>query len=140
MFINVYKQNKRTQKEILEVLLLLLLLKPAAQAKASNTKLFINCFRNPTNTCGTENFKKGEGSNQRLTIQSFGVKHNVGKIILRIRTWAGRKNFQIGTFYTLILQTQWMSCSRNSDVSNSGCRSNLIKNTLFIKCQLLERP
>ena len=33
----------------------LLLLKPAAQAQVGNTKLFINCFRNPTRTCAAEN-------------------------------------------------------------------------------------
>ena len=36
----------------------LLLLKPAAQAQAGKTKLFINCFRNPTSTCATENKTK----------------------------------------------------------------------------------
>ena len=32
---------------------LLLLLKPAAQAKVGRINLFINYFRNPTSTCGT---------------------------------------------------------------------------------------
>ena len=47
---------------------LLLLFKPAAQAQVGKTKLFINCLRNPTNTCATEKLKKQtHGSNQRLT-------------------------------------------------------------------------
>ena len=37
------------------VLLLLLLLKPAAHAQVGKTKLFVNCFRNPTSTCATKN-------------------------------------------------------------------------------------
>ena len=37
------------------IMLLLLLLKPAAQAQVGKTKLFINCLRNHTGTCITEN-------------------------------------------------------------------------------------
>ena len=36
---------------------LLSLLKPAAQAKVGKPKLCINCLRNPTSTCVTENLK-----------------------------------------------------------------------------------
>ena len=34
--------------------LLLLLLKPAAQAQVLKTKLFIHCLQNPTSNCATE--------------------------------------------------------------------------------------
>ena len=45
---------------------LLLILKPAAQAQVGKTKLFINCFRNPTSTCVTKKRRKdNSGSNQR---------------------------------------------------------------------------
>ena len=52
---------------ILLLLLLLLLLKPPAQAQVGKTKLFINCFRNPTSTGATEKENTTQGSNQRLT-------------------------------------------------------------------------
>ena len=49
-------------------LLLLLLLKQAAQAQVRKTKLVINCLRNSTSTCATaEKLKKQtRGSHQRL--------------------------------------------------------------------------
>ena len=37
------------------MIIILLLLKPAAQAQVGKTKLILNCFRNPTSTCATEN-------------------------------------------------------------------------------------
>ena len=68
-------------------LLLLLLVKPAAQAKVGKTKLFINCFRNPTSTCATENWTKHHSGKHRTvdctleSIQRSSVKHSVGKVI-----------------------------------------------------------
>ena len=40
-------------------MVLLLLLKPAAQAQAGRTKLFINCLSNPTSTCTHESGPAG---------------------------------------------------------------------------------
>ena len=34
---------------------------PAAQAQVGNTKLFINCFRNPTSISVTENLRELKG-------------------------------------------------------------------------------
>ena len=61
------------------LLLLLLLLKPAAQAQVGKTKLFINCFRNRTSTCATENWRETQlmevanGWLHTLFNQSMGV-------------------------------------------------------------------
>ena len=57
--------------------MLLLLLKPAAQAQAGK-KLFINCFRNPTSTVPRKTEENTtQGFNQRLTTplnpSSFGM-------------------------------------------------------------------
>ena len=72
--------------------LLSLLLKTAAQVQVGKTKLFINCFRNPTSTCATENWRKNYSWKQPTVdcmlehIQRSGIKqcregHN--------RTWTG---------------------------------------------------
>ena len=51
--------------------MLLLLLKPAAQAKVGKTKLIINFFRNPTCICATENWRKhNSGSVARVHVLS----------------------------------------------------------------------
>ena len=67
----------------IKLLLLLLLLKPAAHAQVGKTQLFINCFRNLQKT--EENTT--QRSNQRLTapwnLSSVPVSnvHSVGEVI-----------------------------------------------------------
>ena len=51
-------------KNEIMIFILVLLLKPVVGAKVGKTKLFINCFRNPTSTCATENCKKHNSGNQ----------------------------------------------------------------------------
>ena len=65
---------------------LLLLLKPTPQAHEGKTKLFINCFRNPTITCATENWRNHNSGKQPTVdctlepIKRSGIKHHVGKV------------------------------------------------------------
>ena len=65
----------------------ILLLKPAAQAQVGKTKLSINCFRNSTSTCDTENWRKHNLRKQPTVdcslepIQRSGVEHSVGRVI-----------------------------------------------------------
>ena len=56
----------RHGKELL-LLVLLLLLKPAAQAQVGKTKLFINCFATPQAPAPHKTEKQTHMSNQRLT-------------------------------------------------------------------------
>ena len=78
------------------LLLLLLLLKPTAQAKVGKIKLFINLFRDPTNNCATENWKKHNLWKQlKLActlkpIQHSGANHSVKGMSFHTRSWAGR--------------------------------------------------
>ena len=59
---------------------------PAAQVQVGKTELLINCFRNPTNTCATENWRKFNSGRQPMVdctfkpIQRSDVKHSVGKV------------------------------------------------------------
>ena len=61
----VVREEVRLQR--IKTTLLLLLLKLAAQAWVGKTRLFINCFHNPTSNCETKTEKQTQGSNQRLT-------------------------------------------------------------------------
>ena len=60
---------------------------PATQALVGKTKLFRNCFRNPTSTCVTENSEKHNYGKQPTVdcflkpIRHSGAKHSVGKYI-----------------------------------------------------------
>ena len=94
---------------MLVILLLLLLLKPAAQAQVGKTKLFINCFRNPTSTCTTENWKKTiQGRNQwsaaPLNLSTFWYQTQCREGYSTQESGQAGNTLQIGTFYTLILR------------------------------------
>ena len=75
----------------MNVYLLLLLLKPAAEAQVGKTRQFLNCFLNPTSTWATENWRKHNSGKQPSVdctpkpIQRSGVKTSDGKAIPR--TW-----------------------------------------------------
>ena len=80
--------------------LLLLLLKPAAQAQVENTKLFINC-------CTHE------------PIQHSGVKCNVGKVIPHSNLSRQERPSKLGRSTPWYFKPQWMSRGRSSGMSNS---------------------
>ena len=93
------------------LLVLLLSLKPTAQAQVGKTKFFIYYFRNPTSTCVTETgANTTQGSNQRLppplNLSSVLVSNTVYRKSFHIEPEPEGKTYQIGTFYTLILQTK----------------------------------
>ena len=92
MTVSIHYHMCKISDQIIEwklLLLLLLLLKPAAQAHVRKTKLFINWFRNSISTCATENSRKHNSGKKPTVdrtlkpIQRAGVKHSVGKVILR---------------------------------------------------------
>ena len=43
---------------LLVIIIIIIIINPAAQAQVGKTKLFINCFRNPTSTSVTEKWGK----------------------------------------------------------------------------------
>ena len=104
----------------------LLLLKPAAQAQVGKIKLFINCFRNPTSTCETKNWRKHNSGKQPTVdctlelIQLSGVKHRVGKVILHSNLGRQERPSKLGRSTPWYFKLQWMSCGRSSDMSNSN--------------------
>ena len=68
------------------MIILLLFLKLAPPASVSKTKSFINCFRNPSSTCATENWKHNSGKQRTINcflkpIYRSGVKLSAGKVI-----------------------------------------------------------
>ena len=105
-----------------------LLLKPAAQAQVEKTKLFINCFRNPTSTCAAENWKNElREATYCLSwidcslkpIKRFGVKHSVGKVIPNTSLGRQETPCKLRSSTHWYFKLKWMWCSRSSSMSNS---------------------
>ena len=91
-------------------LILLLLLKPAAQAQVGITKSFVNCFRNPASTCATGNWKTPlrEASTVDCSLNSIQLLLCQTQCMEGYSTYElgpARNTLQIGSFYTLILRT-----------------------------------
>ena len=85
-------------------ILLLLLLKPAAQTQVGKTELFINCLCNPTSTCATENSRKHHSGKQPTVdctlepIQRSGVK-KCTECHSTFEPGPAGNTLKIGTFY-----------------------------------------
>ena len=66
---------------------IIIIIKTSSTGTSGKTKLFINCFRNPTSTCATENWRKHYSGKQPTVdwyfepIQRSGVKHRAKKVI-----------------------------------------------------------
>ena len=77
---------------------LLLLLKTAAQAQVGKIKVFINCFRNPTSSLVTENWRKHNSGKQPTVDCSLepdhcsGVKHSIGKVKVKVKSSMARSH------------------------------------------------
>ena len=108
------------------ILLLLLFLKPAAQARAGKTKLYIKCFRNLTITCATENWGKHNSLKQPTV-----ALHPWTQIVFwcQIKCREGHSSFepgpagnalQIGTFTPWYFKQQSKSCGCSSSMLNSS--------------------
>ena len=54
---------------VLFTLIIIIIIKTNSTAQVGKTKLFINCLRNPTSTCSTENWKPNSG--KQPTIDCF---------------------------------------------------------------------
>ena len=97
-------------------------IKTSSTGPSGKTKLFINCFRNPTSTCATENWRKPNLGKQPTVdcivepIQRSGVKHCVGKFIPH----SNLCSHETPWYFKL----QWICCDRSSGMSNSS-RSRL---------------
>ena len=94
------------------------------QAQEGKTKLFINCFRNPTSTCATEIWRKHNSGKQPTVdctlepIHRAGVKHSVGRSF-HIRTWAGRK----GPANLDVLHLDTSNSNRSAAAAARVCRT-----------------
>ena len=71
------------------------------------TKLFINCFRNPTSTCATKNWRKHNSGKQLhpWNHPAFRCQTQYGECDSTFEPEPAGKTKQIGTFNTFILQT-----------------------------------
>ena len=107
-------------------IIIILLLKPPAQAQVWKTKLFINCFRNHTSTCATENWRKHNSGEQPTVdcplepIQRSGVKNSVGKVISQSNLSRQERPSKLGRSTPSYFKLQWMSSGRSSEMSNSS--------------------
>ena len=87
---------------------------------------FINCSRNPTSTCTTENWRKHNSGKQPTVdctlnpIQRSGVKHSVGKVIPYSIIGRQETPWKLEVSSPWYFKLQWMSCSRRSGMSNSS--------------------
>ena len=80
-----------------------LLLKPAVHSQVGKTKLFINCFHNPTSNCATEKRRKHNCTLE--TNPAFQCQTRCTEDHSTVKPEPAGKTLKIGTFYILILQT-----------------------------------
>ena len=115
---------------LLLLLLLLLLLKTTPQAQVEKTTFFIRCFRNPTSTCVTVNWRKHNSGKQPTVdcipepIQRSGIKHSVGKVIPHSNL---RRQ---GTCYKLGRATPWyfkLQCLKLQTNTSNWHRRTILK-------------
>ena len=110
---------------ILLLLSFLLLLRPAAQAQVGNTKLPVNCFRNPTSTYATKNWRKHNSRKHPPVdctlepIQRSGVKHCVGKVIPHSNLGGQETSCKLRRSTPWYLKLQFMNYCRSSRLLNS---------------------
>ena len=120
-------------------ILLLLIIMRASLAQAGKTKLFINCFRNPTTTCTTENWRKPIWGKQPTvdctheSIQRSGVKHSIIKVIPHSNLGWQETPCKLEDSTPWYFTLQWMSCAGSLNLSNSRkSRWKLAEQTLII--------